>query len=56
MYQWDVVDCAKGVSSKSFPGVVSSLTKKGLVTSDSTLGKNNNLIALTEEGFKALHQ
>ena len=51
MYQWDVLDFAEGVGAKSFSGVVSSLNKKGLVTSDSTGHKNDHTITVTKLGF-----
>jgi len=51
MYQWDVLDYAEGVGAKGFSGVVSSLNKKGLVTSDSTGHKDDQTITITKLGF-----
>ncbi len=51
MYQWDVLEMSEGVGAKGFPGVVSSLTKKGLVTSDSTGPKVEHTITVTKLGF-----
>ena len=51
MYQWDVLENSNGVGSKGFPGVISSLNKKGLVNSDSTGPKNEHTITITELGF-----
>ena len=57
VWQFDVLDCAEGVGARSFPGVVSSLTKKGLVSSDSTdKNKNEHFISLTAAGFDLISQ
>jgi hypothetical protein len=43
-----VIDCCKVVTEKQISGVISSLSKKGLVNS------NGETVSITEEGVKVL--
>ena len=54
VYTWSVFDYASGVESTSFPGVVSSLVKKGYVWSDTdNRDEDDNCMGFTDEGLVA---
>lgn len=55
VWTWSVWDNVEGVeNAKSFPGIISSLVKKGYVTSseDSGNGEDDACIDMTNDGFE----
>lgn len=54
---WTFVCEDSGISGKELSGVISSLTKKGLVKSDLDRKRiNDSTIWITKEGFRALNE
>ena len=51
VWTWSVLDYAEGITAKSFPGIVSSLVKKGYVTSCDD--GDDSCIDMTNDGFNA---